>query len=494
MSAFALRASARSFILEIVKRRMSITAETRYNPPMKRSHIWCDPEDTALLTDLYHLTTAQSFHAEGMNDTAVFELYFRTMPDKRNYFVVCGVDEVLEYLETLRFTDRAVNHLASLAQFTPQFLEWLAGLRFTGDVHAMPEGTIAFAKEPILQIVAPLIEAQVVKSFLVNIMHYQTLVASKAARVVCAAGGRSVIDFGMRHTHGPAAAMLAAKAGYLSGIEATSNVLAGKLYGIPVAGTMAHSYVQSHDDESAAFREFVRLYPETTLLVDTYDTLEGVRRVVGLARTMGPDFQVRAVRLDSGDLVNLSEQARRILDEAGLTGVGIVASGNLDEYGIARIMAAGAPVDAFGVGTRLGVSQDAPYLDSAYKLVEYRGEGRLKFRESSATLPWRKQVFRQAGAGGAFARDVIGRFDEEVPGTPLLETVMRGGKRIVEAGLDLQKARARVREQLEALPRHLLGLARVEPAYEVAPSELIDSERERLSGQFSWGPQPPARP
>jgi nicotinate phosphoribosyltransferase len=472
---------------------MSIAAGTRYNPAMKRSQYWCHPEDTALLTDLYHLTTAQSFHAEGMNDVAVFELYFRSLPDKRNYLVVCGVEEVLDYLESLCFTDEAINHLASLAQFTPKFLDWLAGLKFTGDVNAMPEGTIAFGGEPILQVVAPLIEGQLIKSFLVNIMHYQTLVASKASRVVCAAGGRSVIDFGMRHTHGPAAAMLAAKAGYLSGIEATSNVLAGKLYGIPVAGTMAHSYVQSHDDERAAFREFVRLYPETTLLVDTYDTLEGVRRVVELAKTMGPDFQVRAVRLDSGDLVNLAEEARKILDEAGLTGVGIVASGNLDEYGIARIMAAGAPVDAFGVGTRLGVSQDAPYLDSAYKLVEYRGEGRVKFRDRAATLPWRKQVFRQE-EGGMFARDVIGRFDEEIPGTPLLQTVMRGGRRTEEGGLDLQRARARARQQLEALPRHLLNLAKVEPPFEIVPSPFISRERERLAGQFSWAPEPPSRP
>jgi nicotinate phosphoribosyltransferase len=460
---------------------------------MKKTRHWCDPTDTALLTDLYHLTTAQSFHAEGMNDTAVFELYFRSLPEKRNYLVACGVEDVIDYLETFRFTDEAVNHLASLAQFSPKFLDWLAALEFTGDVYAMPEGTVAFAGEPILQIVAPLIEAQLIKSFLVNIMHYQTLVASKAARVVYAAGGRSVIDFGMRHTHGPAAAMLAAKAGYLSGLEATSNVLAGKQYGIPIAGTMAHSYIQSHDDEREAFREFVRLYPETTLLVDTYDTLEGVRKVVSLAKAMGKDFQVRAVRLDSGDLVNLSESARRILDEAGLGGVGIVASGNLDEYGIARLMAAGAPVDAFGVGTRLGVSQDAPYLDSAYKLVEYRGEGRLKFRDRAATLPWRKQLFRQE-EGGTFTRDVIGRFDEALPGTPLLAPMMRGGKRLSEAGADLQRARARVRQQLEALPRHLLSLASAAPPFEVVPSPYISAERDRLAGQFSWIPDPPPLP
>jgi nicotinate phosphoribosyltransferase len=456
---------------------------------MNKIRHWCDPEDTALLTDLYHLTTAQSFLAEKMNDVAVFELHFRSLPERRNYLVASGVHEVLDYLESLRFSAGAVNYLASLAQFSPAFLDWLAKLEFTGDVYAVPEGTIVFAQEPVIQILAPLIEAQIVKSFLVNMVHFQTLVASKAARVVCAAGGRSVIDFGMRHTHGPAAAMLAAKAGYLSGLEATSNVLAGKVYGIPVAGTMAHSYVQSHDDEGQAFREFVRLYPETTLLVDTYDTLEGVRKVASLARTMGRDFNVRAVRLDSGDLVNLSEQARRILDEAGLDDVRIIASGNLDEYGIARIMAAGAPVDAFGVGTRLGVSQDAPYLDSAYKLVEYRGEGRLKFGDRAATLPWRKQVMRQV-EGGVWMRDVIARFDERLPGTPLLEQVMRAGKRLPGAVLDLQRARARVREQLEAMPSPLLSLAEADPRYEAVPSPLIVAERDRLAGRFSWAPAP----
>jgi nicotinate phosphoribosyltransferase len=456
---------------------------------MKKLRSWCDPEETALLTDLYHLTTAQSYHAERMNDVAVFELYFRTLPDKRNYLVAAGVSEAVDYLETLRFTDAAVNYLASLAQFTPGFLGWLAKLRFTGDAYAVPEGTIVFAEEPVLQIVAPLVEAQVAKSFLVNMVHYQTLVASKAARVVTAAGGRPVIDFGMRHTHGPAAAMLAAKAGYLSGLEATSNVLAGKEYGIPVAGTMAHSYVQSHDDEGQAFREFVRLYPETTLLVDTYDTLEGVRKVVSLAKTMGAEFNVRAVRLDSGDLVNLSEEARRILDDAGLDDVRIVASGNLDEYGIARIMAAGAPVDAFGVGTRLGVSQDAPHLDSAYKLVEYRGEGRLQRGGREATLPWRKQVYRQQ-EDGVWIRDVIARHDEATPGAPLLQPVMRAGKRLSGAEMDLVTGRNRVRQQLAALPRNLLGLGPADPPYPVVPSPLILDERERLSGRFSWAPAP----
>ncbi|MCK9461726.1 MAG: nicotinate phosphoribosyltransferase [Proteobacteria bacterium] len=457
---------------------------------MKKMRSWCEPDETALLTDLYHLTTAQSFHAEKMNEVAAFELYFRSLPDKRNYLVASGISEALDYLEAIRFTDTAVNYLASLAQFSPAFLDWLAELRFTGDVYAVPEGTIVFAQEPVLQVVAPLIEAQIVKSFLVNMVHYQTLVASKAARVVTAAGGRSVIDFGMRHTHGPAAAMLAAKAGYVSGIEATSNVLAGKEYGIPVAGTMGHAYVQSHDDEGEAFREFVRLYPETTLLVDTYDTLEGVRKVASLAKTMGKEFNVRAVRLDSGDLVNLSEEARRILDEAGLEHVRIIASGNLDEYGIARIATAAAPVDAFGVGTRLGVSQDAPYLDSAYKLVEYRGEGRLKLGDlGAATLPWRKQVFRQVDGAGGWVRDVIARYDERLPGTPLLEPVMRAGERLPGAQIDLQKARARVRGQLEALPPALLALAPAVPPYEVVPSPLIVSERDRLAGRFSWTPE-----
>ncbi len=454
---------------------------------MNDSHRWSEIEDRALLVDLYELTMAQSYHAEGMNDTAVFELTFRSLPESRNYLVACGLDPVLDYLESLSFNERAINYLASLAQFTPSFLDWLSGLRFTGDVHAVPEGTVAFAGEPVVQIVAPLIEAQLVETFALNHLHYETLVASKAARVVTAAAGRSVVDFGMRRTHGASAAMMSARAGYVAGLEGTSNVLAGKVYGIPLAGTMAHSYVQTHDDEEAAFRDFMRLYPETTLVVDTYDTLEGVRKVIDLARVAGPDFKLRAVRLDSGDLEDLSERVRRLLDDAGLHRVRIIASGNLDEHSIARLVAAGAPIDGFGVGTRLGTSQDAPSLDAAYKLVEYGGEGRMKLSLHKATVPWRKQIYRQE-LNGVPIGDVVGRVGESIPGRPLLVPVMQGGRRLPEGLCDLELVRGRARSQLDMLPDQLRALEPANPGYPVRLSEELERARDLLSQRFSWVP------
>ena len=448
---------------------------------------WNEADDGALLVDLYELTMAQAYCESGMNDTAVFELFFRSLPESRNYLVTCGLEHVLAHLENLRFDDRALDYLASLAQFTPEFLDWLSRLRFTGDVYAAPEGTVAFAGEPVLQVVAPLVEAQIVETFVLNQVHYETLVASKASRVVTAAGGRTVVDFGMRRTHGSSAAMMAARAGYISGIDATSNVLAGRVFGIPLAGTMAHSYVQTHDDEEDAFCDFVRLYPETTLLVDTYDTLEGVRKVIDLAARMGDEFNVRAVRLDSGDLVELAAHVRRMLDEAGLSRVRIFASGSLDEHRIAEIVAAGAPVDGFGVGTRLGTSQDAPSLDSAYKLVEYRGEGRMKLSVRKATVPWRKQVFRRERAGAPVG-DVVGRAGERLPGRPLLVPVMEGGRRLPEGEFDIELARGRAQSQVESLPAELRALEEAAAPYPVELSDELEEAQQRISRRFSWVP------
>jgi nicotinate phosphoribosyltransferase len=439
------------------------------------------------LTDLYELTMAQAYHKGRMSDVAVFEMFFRSMPENRNFLVACGLDHVLEYLESYRFSEADVNYLASLAQFTPEFLDWLAELRFTGDVYAVPEGTVVFADEPVLQIVAPVIQAQLVETYVLNQIHYATLVASKAARVVTAAAGRPVIDFGMRRTHGMSAAMMAARAGFISGIEATSNVLAGKVYGIPIAGTMAHSYVQAHEEEEDAFRDFVRLYPETTLLVDTYDTLEGVRKLIEVARKMGDDFQVRAVRLDSGELVELSGEVRKLLDDAGLSEISIFASGNLDEYVISDIVAAQAPIDGFGVGTKLGVSGDAPYLDSAYKLVEYQGEGRLKLSNRKATLPWRKQVFRQQDAG-VWVCDVIARHGEQQPSEPLLVKVMEAGERTPAGVFRIDQTRRHAAEQIQSLPLSLRALDPADPPYPVIISEDLEEDRARISQRFSWIP------
>jgi nicotinate phosphoribosyltransferase len=303
---------------------------------------WVNDDNAALFTDLYELTMLQAYLEEGMHEEAVFSLFVRRLPERRNYLLACGLDAVLRYLENLRFTDDSIDYLASVGSFSGRFLEWLAGFQFTGDVHAMPEGTPVFANEPILEVAGPMPEAQLAETFVMNQVHLATLLATKAARVVTAAQGRKVVDFGPRRMHGTDAAMKAARAFHIAGVAATSNVLAGHVYGVPIAGTMAHSFVQAHDTEMAAFRGFSRVFPETILLVDTYDSVEGVRRVVALAQELGAAFKVRGVRLDSGDLAALAFQARTLLDEAGLERVEIFASGGLDEYVIADLLAKGA--------------------------------------------------------------------------------------------------------------------------------------------------------
>ncbi|MGH7555712.1 MAG: nicotinate phosphoribosyltransferase, partial [Longimicrobiales bacterium] len=368
-------------------------------------------QNIALLTDLYQLTMLQAYWCEHMFDDAVFSLFVRKLPAARNYLLACGLDDALGYLEGLRFYPAAIDDLRTRSEFEPGFLDWLEHLRFTGTVRAMREGTPVFGEEPILEVIAPLPEAQLAESVIMNQVHLQTVLASKAVRVVAAARGRAVVDFGLRRIHGTDAALKAARAFYVAGVSSTSNVLAGQTYGIPLAGTMAHSYVQAHDSELDAFRAFTRVYPDTVLLVDTYDTLEGVRRVIRLALELGDDFRVRGVRLDSGDLAELAFGARALLDGAGLQRVGIFASGGLDECEIDDLLERGAPIDAFGVGTRMGVSSDAPALDMAYKLTSYAGRGRVKLSTGKPIWPGPKQVFREH-SNGRFVRDVIASADE----------------------------------------------------------------------------------
>jgi nicotinate phosphoribosyltransferase len=439
---------------------------------------WVDDASAALLTDLYQLTMAQAYYARGRIAEAVFELFVRKLPARRNYLVACGLEDVLHHLEGLRFGSEAIAALSRDGRFTPAFLEQLHGLRFTGNVDAVPEGTPIFAGEPILQVIAPLPEAQLVETFILNQVVYQTVAASKAARVVAAAQGRGVVDFGLRRMQGADAGMKAARAFYVAGVEATSNVLAASVYGIPASGTMAHSYVQVHESELEAFREFAAVYPETVLLIDTYDTLEGVRNVIRLARELGSAFRVRALRLDSGDLLALSVEARRMLDEAGLGRVGLFASGGLDEDVIADLVARGAPIAGFGVGTAMGVSADAPSLDAAYKLVAYAGRGRMKLSSGKATVPGRKQVFRVEDHGEA-VRDVVAVFGEVLPGRPLLAPAMRSGQR-VRRGPSLEEARALAREERERLPARLRALAPARPPYPVELSAALAAERDRV--------------
>ncbi|MBW8269403.1 nicotinate phosphoribosyltransferase [Caldovatus aquaticus] len=437
------------------------------------------PAGLELFTDLYELRMARAYRALGMDrQEAVFSLFVRRLPRNRNYLLACGVEDLLDTLEGLRFGPESLAYLRSLGEFPEEFLRWLAGFRFTGAVRAVPEGTPVFAEEPILEVVAPVAEAQLIETLAMNQVGVQTLLASKAARVVAAAAGRPVVDFGSRRAQGVDAAVAGARAFHLAGVAATSNLLAGARYGIPVAGTMAHSFVQAFDSEAEAFRAYVRLYPETILLVDTYDTLAGVRRVVALAAELGDAFRVRGVRLDSGDLLALSREARAILDAAGLRQVQIFASGGLDEERIAALLAAGAPIDAFGVGTDMSVSADAPALDLAYKLTAYAGAGRTKLSPGKRILPGRKQVFRRFRDGLAEG-DTIARAEEPpLPGEPLLVPVMRDGRRL-RPRPPLAQARAETAARIAALPARLRGLGAADPPYPVAISEALAAhERE----------------
>ena len=447
---------------------------------------WVTDANAALLTDLYQLTMVQSYLEHGLTEPAAFELFARRLPGDRNFLLTAGLDDVLGYLETLRFSASGLSYLGSLGRFSTELLAYLEGFRFSGDVRAIVEGTPVFAGEPIVEVVAPLPEAQLVETFVLNQIHLQTMLASKAARVVAAAAGRDVVDFGLRHAHGADAGLKSARAAYLAGASATSNVLAGQVYGIPVAGTMAHSYVQAHDDEAAAFRHFTQTFPRTTLLVDTYDTLEGVRRLAALADELGDRFDVRAIRLDSGDLAELSHGAREILDAAGLTGVRIVASGSLDEFSIADLVAQRAPIDGFGVGTLMSVSADAPYLDVAYKLVEYAGTGRMKLSAEKATLPGRKQVYRIV-EGGTAARDVVARFGERVDGQALMEPVMRVGERLPAGRQDLALIRRRAEGAIARLPPRIRALKPASPPYPVATSDALRAEHARVTRQLGSG-------
>jgi nicotinate phosphoribosyltransferase len=439
----------------------------------------------ALYTDLYELTMMQAYYAEEMTAPSVFDLFVRSLPPERNFLLACGLEDVLDYLEGLSFDAEALAYLESLNLFRAEFLDRLATFRFTGSVVAVPEGTPMFAGEPLLEVIASLPEAQLIETYLLNQVTFQSLIASKAARSVIAAEGRPVIDFGQRRTHGWDAGLKAARACYIAGFTSTSSVLAGQRYGIPVTGTMAHSYIQAHDSEAEAFRAFARQYPETVLLVDTYDTLAGVRDVIRLAEELGDDFRVRAVRLDSGDLGALARESRRLLDEAGLQQVGIVASGGLEERAIAQLVGEGAPIAVYAVGTQVGISADQPALDSVYKLVEYAGRGRIKLSTAKATWPGRKQVFRQHEDGHA-SKDIVGLAGEAVEGSPLLVEVMRDGRRVAPAPA-LEATREHARASVELLPSHLRSLDPAEPRYTVEVSagllEARDQAERALTSQ-----------
>jgi nicotinate phosphoribosyltransferase len=432
--------------------------------------------ESPLLTDLYQLTMAQAYFQHDMHSTAVFELFTRRLPRNRNFLVAAGLEQVLEYLRDFRFGANDLEQLAGLGLFTSAFLDYLSALRFTGSVHAMPEGTLLFADEPMLQVAAPVIEAQLVESRIINLVHYQTMVASKAARCRQVGGRARLIDFGMRRAHGAEAALYASRADFIAGFDATATVAAGLRFGVPIAGTMAHSYVEAHASEEQAFRHFLasRTAP-STLLIDTYDCERAAHGVAALhaEQQRGARFgPIDAVRIDSGDLLTLSQRVRAILDAAGAAALKIVASGDLDEYRIDELLRAGAPIDAFGVGTRLDASVDAPTLDMAYKLQEYDGLPRRKRSPGKATWPGRKQVDRECGADGRLWRDHLRLSDEPVTGQPMLQPVMQEGN-LTGPVPALSEVRRYCERQLAQLPPGLRGLPGASPPYEVQVSEAL---------------------
>lgn len=428
---------------------------------------------STLLTDLYQLTMLQGYFDQGMNETAVFEFFVRKLPAKRNFLIAAGLEQALAFLEQVQFSPEELEWIAGYGAFHPAFVRHLETFRFSGDVYAMAEGTLFFPDEPILRVIAPIAEAQLVESRLINLLHFQTLIASKAARSVLVAPDKLLVDFGLRRAHGSEAGLLAARASYLAGFAGTATVMAAPIFGIPVYGTMAHSFVQAHDDEAAAFDHFARSLPENViLLIDTYDTEAAAEKVVRLApKLMRDGIKIKGVRLDSGDLADHAFRVRRILDDGGLQDASIFASGSVDEYVVERLMQQNAPIDGFGIGTHMDTSADAPYLDCVYKLVEYAGRARRKRSEGKVVWPGRKQVFRRYGADGGLRGDILSVEGDQLEGESLITPVMKGGRRLSPAE-SLQQSRQRALGELKRLPESLKSL-QADPRYTVTVSEAL---------------------
>jgi nicotinate phosphoribosyltransferase len=434
---------------------------------------------SALLTDLYQLNMIQAYLDHGETKTAVFEFFVRTLPARRGFLVAAGLDQALDYLENLRFSEAEIEWLRGTGRFGKNLLDYLTDFRFGGDVHAMPEGTVFFAGEPILWVTAPLPQAQFVESRLINILHFQTLIASKAARMVLAAPNKVLVDFGLRRAHGAEAGVMAARASYIAGLAGTATVLAGRDFGIPLYGTMAHSFIEAFDDEMAAFAAFAKARPDNlVLLLDTYDTEAAARKVVKLApKLSAAGIAIGGVRLDSGDLIALSRSVRAILDAGGLAEVTIFTSGGLDEDSLAAFARANAPIDGFGVGTSLTTSADVPNIDCVYKMQEYAGLPRRKLSAKKATWPGRKQVWRRYGADGRMAGDRLALDDrssvDDGGGEPLIALVMQNGRRVGPAPT-LEAIRRRATREFERLPE---PLRRLEPGT-TYPVEVAEELKE----------------
>ncbi len=450
-------------------------------------------EDTGLLTDLYELTMAQAYFQQGMFAPATFSLFVRSYPPNRSYFVAAGLEDLLTQLERWRYPKESIDYLRSTGIFASDFLDYLAEVRFTGDAWAIPEGRLFFAGEPVLEVTGPIIEAQLVETYAINQINLQSLIATKAARCIWAARGKPVVDYSFRRAQGIDAGLKAARSSYITGFQGTSNVLAGKLYGVPVKGTMAHSFVISHENELEAFRAFARSFPDRcTLLIDTYDTVVGARKAAVVGKEMeAQGHSLQAVRLDSGDLAGLSNEVRAVLDQAGLQYVDIVASGGLDEFEMEELAACGAPIDGFGVGTKMGVSADAPWSDMAYKLVMYDGRPVLKLSTGKISLPGEKQVFRVRDDGDKFSHDILGLREETLQtsvadgpasiagaGEPLLEKVMERGKSIKPLP-SLDDMRQRFKMDFDCLEDRFKAL-RAPPRYSVERSPRLNELYKRM--------------
>ncbi len=420
-----------------------------------------------LLTDLYQLNMLQAYLEAGMTETAVFEFFVRKLPPSRNFLIAAGLETVVDFLEGAAFTAAELDWLRSSGRFSEAFVDHLEDFRFTGALHALREGTICFPDEPLLRLTAPLPEAQLLETRIINLMHFQTVVASKAARMVLAAPGKTLVDFGLRRAHGAEAGLLAARASYLAGFAGSATTPVAPLYDIPVYGTMAHSFIQAHDDEETAFEDFARARPDAVvLLLDTYDTLAAARSVIRLApRLAQRGITVRGVRLDSGDLAAEARAVRQLLDRAGLEGIQIFASGGLDEAILARYQAEAVPIDGYGVGTSLTTASDAPALDCAYKLQVYAGQPKRKVSTGKATWPGRKQVYRHYTHDAVMAGDVLTCEGDSQGGEALIAPVMRAGRRLAPLP-GLEEARAHAASELRRLPPALRSLEPA-PAYPV---------------------------
>ena len=443
------------------------------------------PHELGLMVDLYELAMAQAYWKTDMNEQATFSLFFRNLPDHRNFMLACGQQNLCRVIADLRFTSDQLKKLESLGMFEEKFLEWLADFRFSGDIWALPEGTPVFPQEPLIEVQAPVAEAQILESLAMNYVHLETVIASKALRLVLVAGDKPVVDFGMRRMHGLDAAYRGTRAYRIAGISGTSNVQAGTDFALSVQGTMAHSFVQAHDDEMDAFKTYARLYPDTVLLVDTYDTVAAVKKIIEWLKD-NPDISIGAIRLDSGDMAELAKDCRKLFDEAGFTRIKVLASSGLDEYSIKKLVEDQIPIDGFGVGTAIGSAKDSPNLELAYKLTEYAGKPRMKNSPGKQSWPAPKQVFRQSDGNGRYTGDIVAERNENQEGEALLVQTLRNGKVVEDSIRPLAEICEYSQDAVSKLPEELLAIDR-EVEYPVSISDQLKRIQKSTLGRIPGG-------